>query len=216
MVNIELKKYVEEKILPEYEKNEDAHGVEHVQYVIARSFELVKENSLNLDEDMVYIIAAYHDIGDHIDRENHEKVSAEMMRNDLHLKQFFDDAQLQVIKEAIEDHRASSKEEPRSIYGKIVSSADRNSSIEQCFKRSYFYGKEHTPNASEEELFERAYEVMKKKFGKEGYAKFFFKDAKYEKFLLDIRALLEDKKKYIACQKAYIEKIKMEKKDESN
>jgi len=216
MVNIELKKYVEEKILPEYEKNEDAHGVEHVQYVIARSFELVKENSLNLDEDMVYIIAAYHDIGDHIDRENHEKVSAEMMRNDLHLKQFFDDAQLQVIKEAIEDHRASSKEEPRSIYGKIVSSADRNSSIEQCFKRSYFYGKEHTPNASEEELFERAYEVMKKKFGKEGYAKFFFKDAKYEKFLLDIRALLEDKEKYIACQKAYIEKIKMEKKDESN
>jgi len=139
-----------------------------------------------------------------------------MMRNDLHLKQFFDDAQLQVIKEAIEDHRASSKEEPRSIYGKIVSSADRNSSIEQCFKRSYFYGKEHTPNASEEELFERAYEVMKKKFGKEGYAKFFFKDAKYEKFLLDIRALLEDKEKYIACQKAYIEKIKMEKKDESN
>lgn len=212
MVNKELKKYVEENILPDYQKNEEAHGIEHVQYVIGRSFELIKENSLDVDENMVYIIAAYHDIGDHIDRENHERVSAEIMKKDLKLTQFFDETQLQIMKEAIEDHRASSKEEPRSIYGKVVSSADRNSSIEQCFKRSYFYGKEHTPNASEEELFEKAYEVMKKKFGKEGYAKFFFKDAKYEKFLLDIRALLEDKEKFIACQKAYIEKIKMEKK----
>lgn len=205
MVNENLKKYVENEILPEYQKNEEAHGRSHIEYVIKRSFELVKENQLSVDENMVYLIAAYHDIGHHIDRKNHEKVSAEIMEKDQNLIQFFHPEQLQIIKEAIEDHRASAEEEPRSIYGKIVSSADRNSSIEQCFERTYSYGKKHTPEASAKELYERAYEVLKKKFGKDGYAKFFFKDETYEKFLKDIRELLEDKEKFIACQKAYIE-----------
>ncbi len=205
MVNENLKKYVENEILPEYQKNEEAHGRSHIEYVIKRSFELVKENQLSVDENMVYLIAAYHDIGHHIDRKNHEKVSAEIMEKDQNLIQFFHPEQLQIIKEAIEDHRASAEEEPRSIYGKIVSSADRNSSIEQCFERTYSYGKKHTPEASDKELYERAYEVLKKKFGKDGYAKFFFKDETYEKFLKDIRELLEDKEKFIACQKAYIE-----------
>ena len=205
MVNENLKKYVENEILPEYQKNEEAHGRSHIEYVIKRSFELVKENQLSVDENMVYLIAADHDIGHHIDRKNHEKVSAEIMEKDQNLIQFFHPEQLQIIKEAIEDHRASAEEEPRSIYGKIVSSADRNSSIEQCFERTYSYGKKHTPEASDQELYERAYEVLKKKFGKDGYAKFFFKDETYEKFLKDIRELLEDKEKFIACQKAYIE-----------
>lgn len=205
MVNENLKKYVENEILPEYQKNEEAHGRSHIEYVIKRSFELVKENQLSVDENMVYLIAAYHDIGHHIDRKNHEKVSAEIMEKDQNLIQFFHPEQLQIIKEAIEDHRASAEEEPRSIYGKIVSSADRNSSIEQCFERTYSYGKKHTPEASDQELYERAYEVLKKKFGKDGYAKFFFKDETYEKFLKDIRELLEDKEKFITCQKAYIE-----------
>lgn len=205
MVNENLKKYVENEILPEYQKNEEAHGRSHIEYVIKRSFELVKENQLSVDENMVYLIAAYHDIGHHIDRKNHEKVSAEIMEKDQNLIQFFHPEQLQIIKEAIEDHRASAEEEPRSIYGKIVSSADRNSSIEQCFERTYSYGKKHTTEASDQELYERAYEVLKKKFGKDGYAKFFFKDETYEKFLKDIRELLEDKEKFIACQKAYIE-----------
>ena len=205
MVNENLKKYVENEILPEYQKNEEAHGRSHIEYVIKRSFELVKENQLSVDENMVYLIAAYHDIGHHIDRKNHEKVSAEIMEKDQNLIQFFHPEQLQIIKEAIEDHRASAEEEPRSIYGKIVSSADRNSSIEQCFERTYSYVKKHTPEASDQELYERAYEVLKKKFGKDGYAKFFFKDETYEKFLKDIRELLEDKEKFIACQKAYIE-----------
>ena len=205
MVNENLKKYVENEILPEYQKNEEAHGRSHIEYVIKRSFELVKENQLSVDENMVYLIAAYHDFGHHIDRKHHEKVSAEIMEKDQNLIQFFHPEQLQIIKEAIEDHRASAEEEPRSIYGKIVSSADRNSSIEQCFERTYSYGKKHTPEASDQELYERAYEVLKKKFGKDGYAKFFFKDETYEKFLKDIRELLEDKEKFIACQKAYIE-----------
>ena len=125
-INISLKNYIEQSLLPQYSKNEKAHNIEHIQYVIRRSFELAKQNNLNINENIVYVVAAYHDIGHHIDPKKHEIVSAEIMMKDEKLKEFFSDEDLIIIKEAIEDHRASSDHEPRSIYGKIVSSADRN------------------------------------------------------------------------------------------
>ena len=160
---------------------------------------------------MVYTVAAYHDIGHHIDPKKHEIESAKIMQKDDNLKRFFSKEELKIIKEAIEDHRASSDHEPRSIYGKIVSTADRNSSVESCLFRSYTYGKKLHPEYSDNELFNRAYEHLKSKFGENGYAKFFFKDKEYEKFLLEIRKLLTDKEKFIETQKAYIEKLKNEK-----
>ena len=175
-INPELKKYVEEKVLPEYSKNEPAHSINHIKYVINRSFDLVKENQLDVNLDMVYVIAAYHDIGHHIDSKKHEIISADVMFQDENLKKFFSDDERVIIKEAIEDHRASAKEDPRSIYGKIVSSADRNNTVEKCLRRTYTYGKKLDPEATDEELFLRAYDVLVKKFGENGYAKFFFKD----------------------------------------
>ena len=211
-MNEELRKYIEKNIFPEYEKNEKAHGIEHIKYVIDRSFELVEENNLDVNKDMVYTIAAYHDIGHHIDPKNHEELSAEIMSKDENLKKFFNEEELTTIKEAIEDHRASSKTDPRSIYEKIVSSADRNNTVEACLKRTYSYGKKLDPEATDEELFLRAHDVLTKKFGEGGYAKFYFKDKKYEDFLKEIRKLLKDKDKYIKTQRDYINKLKEENK----
>lgn len=202
-----VKEYIENKILPEYKKNEQGHGITHIEYVIRRSFELIDQNDLKLDYDMVYVIAAYHDIGHHIDRKNHEKVSAEIMAKDTNLKKFFNEEQLLIIKEAIEDHRASSEHDPRSIYGKIVSSADRNTTVEQCLERTYTYGKRHEPEATDEELYERSFEVLNRKFGYNGYAKFYFKDAAYEEFLKEIRKLLEDKVNFCKVQEKYIKEV---------
>ena len=205
-INKELKKYIEENIFPEYNKNEKGHAIDHIEYVIDRSFELVKENKLDVNPDMVFTIAAYHDIGHHIDSKRHEEISAEIMSKDKNLTKFFNKEELKTIEEAIADHRASSDREPRSIYGKIVSSADRNIAIEDCYSRTYSYGKKLNPTATDEELYERAYDVLVKKFGEGGYAKFFFKDKKYEKFLKDLRELLSDKEKYINSQREYVEK----------
>ena len=36
------RKYIEEKVLPQYDKNEQAHGLEHINHVIRRSFELIE------------------------------------------------------------------------------------------------------------------------------------------------------------------------------
>ena len=112
LVDKNLKKFIEESILPEYNKNEKAHGIDHINYVIRRSFELIEQNKLDVDSNMVYAIAAYHDIGHHIDPKKHEQVSADIMSKDENLRQFFSDEELVIIKEAIEDHRASSDHDP--------------------------------------------------------------------------------------------------------
>ena len=211
-VRQDLKDYIAEHIFPEYEKNEPAHGIGHIKYVIERSFELVDENDLDVNPNIVYTVASYHDIGHHIDSKTHEIISADMMFKDKNLKRFFSDEERQTIKEAIEDHRASAKDDPRSIYGRIVSSADRNNTVEACLRRTYTYGKKLDSNATDEELFLRAYDVLTKKFGENGYAKFYFKDSVYEKFLQDLRELLSNKDNYIETQRQYIKKLKKEKK----
>lgn len=203
-INPELKQYIESNILPKYEKNE----IGHIQDVIHRSFALIQQNNLEVNLDMVYTICAYHDIGHHIDAKHHEEISAEIMSQDEKLKEFFSTEECKIIQEAIADHCASSDHEPRSIYGKLASSADRNNTVELCLERSYRYGKKHTPEASEQELYERAYEALKKKFGEGGYAKFYFHDEQYEKFLTEIRALLADKKHFCKVQEEYIKSLK--------
>ena len=207
-VNKELKNYIENNIFPEYEKNENGHGIDHIKYVIERSFQLIEENSLDVDPNIMYTIASYHDIGHHIDSKTHEIISADIMSKDKNLSRFFTEDKLTTIREAIEDHRASAKDEPRSIYGRIVSSADRNNRVEDCLRRTYAYGKKLNPDATDEELFMRAYDVLVNKFGEDGYAKFYFKDTQYENFLRELRELLKDKEKYIDTQRKYIEKIK--------
>ena len=180
-INDDLKDYIEKNIFPEYSKNEPAHNIDHIKYVINRSFKFAYTLP-NINYNMVYTIAAYHDIGHHIDSKKHEIISGEIMSKDEKLKKFFSEEELKIIKEAIEDHRASAEHEPRSIYGKIVSTADRNNTVEACLRRSYTYGKKLEPDSTDEELFERAYKHLKMKFGENGYAKFFFKDEEYEIF----------------------------------
>lgn len=206
-INNKLKEYIEENIFPEYSKNDQGHDLNHIKYVINRSIKFA-DTVENINYDIVYTVASYHDIGHHINPKLHEIISAEIMYKDDNLKEYFSDEERLIIKEAIEDHRASSNHEPRNIYGKIVSTADRNNTVEACLRRSYTYGKRLEPTATDEELFERAYKHLNLKFGEGGYAKFFFKDEEYEKFLYDIRELLANKENYINTQRNYINELK--------
>ena len=203
MVNEELKKYIEEYIFPEYEKNDGGHNLAHIKYVINRSLKFASTVD-NINYDMVYTIASYHDIGHHIDAKNHEKVSADMLLADTNLKKFFKDEEIKTMAEAVHDHRASLEGEPRSIYGKIVSSADRNTRIEVILKRTYAYRIKHNPNDSFEEVLEDSRQHALEKFCKGGYAteKMYFEDLDYKKFIEDIDALANNKEEF---RKRYME-----------
>ena len=206
-VNPELRAYIEATILPECEKNGPSNDLAHTEQSIERSFKFAKTVP-DINYDIVYTVAAYHDIANHIDRDKHELIAAEMAANDENLKKFFNDDEMKIIREAIEDHRASKDSEPRSIYGKIISSADRNVSVETCLARTYSFGKKFHPDYTDEQLFERSYDHLQNKYGETGYAKFYFKDEEYENFLKEMRSLLADKAAFIETQRDFIAKQK--------
>ena len=203
MINKELKEFIQNEIFPVYQKNDRGHNIEHINYVIKRSLKFAKTKP-NININMVYTIAAFHDIGCHIDRKNHELVSARILTSSEKLKEFFSKEEIIIMKEAIEDHRASLECEPRSIYGKIVSSADRNTDIENILKRTYSYCLEHDSNKTIDEIIEKSRLHIIDKFGPKGYAKekIYFEDKDYNNFLKEVELFIKNKELF---RKRFIE-----------
>ena len=205
-MNEELVQYVENEVFPLYNRNEEGHGINHIKTVIKRSLELAKDYDVDLD--MVYTIASYHDLGHYIDRKTHEIISAEIFMKDEKIRQWFTDEQRSIIKEAKEDHRASSNHEPRTIYGKIISTADRTIiDIDNTIKRSYSYGKRNYIGLSEEEQIERVYQHLIEKYGENGYAKVYLEDREFEDALDKLRQALSNKEEFIKRVKKIVKTI---------
>lgn len=199
-INEELKKYIEENILPKYDLNNiGGHGIEHIRTVINRCFEIIKEFNLEVNKDMIFTIAAFHDIGYKENPDEHEEVSSRMFEKDENMKKFFTEEQRQIIAEAIVDHRASLEYEARSIYGKLVSSADREISVRNMLKRSFLYqaDKHKKENPTIDEVIEYSYKKLSSKYGKGGYAKMYYPDKKYTDYLEKMQYLLENKEKFV-------------------
>lgn len=194
-INSELKEYIEKYVFPEYSKNEQAHNIEHIKYVINRSFKFA-DTVPNINYNIVYTIAAYHDIGHHIDSKKHEIISGEIMSKDENLKKFFSDEELKIIKEAIEDHRASSDHEPRSIYGKIVCDADKDNNIEISLLRAYEFTKRYFPDYTVEECYKNVFEQLQYKFGTQGKVKYWINSQKQQDFMKSMHELSQDENKF--------------------
>ena len=190
-----LVKYIEVNVFPEYLKNDSGHNIEHINYVIDRCFGFAEQFN-NIDLDMLYTMAAFHDIAHHIDKKNHEKLSAQIFYENDDMKQFFNEEQRIIIKEGIEDHRASSDTVPRSNYGKIISSADRSTDVNDFLKRTHAYTLKHNPNSTINEMLERAYNHTKDKYGNNGYAKNYVIDDDYNNFKNEIITLINDKETF--------------------
>lgn len=131
-VNKELILYIEKNIFPKYEKYY-SHGMIHINNVIKNM--LMLADYYNLDKNIAYVIAAFHDIGLNIDRDNHEYESGKILSEDKELKKYFSEEEIKVMKEAVEDHRGSRKEKPRNFFGECVSDSDRDFDIELLAKR---------------------------------------------------------------------------------
>ena len=117
---------------------------------------------------------------------------------DEKIRKWFNDEQRNIIKEAIEDHRASSNCKPRSIYGMIVSTADRTiEDIDNSIRRSYSYGKRNYSGLTEEEQIERVYSHLTEKYGENGYAKVYLEDEEFDKAITKLRKALLNKAEFI-------------------
>lgn len=185
-----MKHYIETEIIPRYETFDKAHRTDHVRQVIAESLQLA--SYYEVDERMVYTIAACHDIGLCEGREYHHLVSGRLMRADERLREWFTETEIEVMAQAVEDHRASLDHAPRSIYGRIVAEADRLIEPMQILRRTVQYGLSHYPELTKEQHYLRYCEHLQEKYAEGGYLKLWIPESENAARLAELRALIAD------------------------
>lgn len=190
-MNPELQNYIETEILPRYETFDAAHRGDHARAVIARSRELAAH--YDVDPDMVYTVAAYHDTGLADGRERHHIRSGEILAADPMLRQWFSDEQIAIMRDAAEDHRASSDHEPRTIYGRIVAEADRCIDVDTVLRRTIQYGLAHSPALDREGQYARCCEHLERKYAERGYLKLWIPESDNARRLEELRAVIRDR-----------------------
>ncbi len=183
-----LKNYVETAVLPRYEAFDRGHDRTHVERVIAESLALAQ--NYDVDTNMVYVVAAYHDVGLPQGRERHHIYSAELLLADKNLRRWFSDADLRLMAEAIEDHRASGSRPPRSIYGSIVAEADRDITPELILRRTLRFSLRQQPDATADWHIRRAVAHLHEKYAEGGYLRLWLHSPKNERGLAELRALI--------------------------
>lgn len=191
-VSLDLMEFVETQILPRYAAFDQAHRLGHVNQVIKQSLDLAKK--IGADINMAYVTAAYHDLGLEGPRAIHHLTSGKILQADKRLRRWFSEEQIKIMKEAVEDHRASASHAPRSIYGKIVAEADRELEPETVFRRTILYGIDHYPEKTKEEQWVRFTEHLKNKYSNTGYIKLWISGGENEKRLKEIREILANPK----------------------
>lgn len=186
--SLDLVEFIETQILPRYAEFDRAHNMEHVTRVIRSSLELVK--TTGADVNMVYTIAAYHDLGMIGHRADHHIRGGKILATDARLKKWFSPEQIKIMKEAVEDHRASASRAPRSIYGKIVAEADRDIDTMTVVRRTIQYGLSNYPEMDKEGHWKRFKEHMDNKYSKDGYIRLWIPNSPNAKKLSELRDLI--------------------------
>ena len=192
-ISIKLCEHIRERIIPQYVNFDKAHRIDHVEKVIEESMKLALHYEVN--SAMVYTIAAYHDLGLCEGREFHNIVSGKILFADETLWQWFTDDQMLQMKEAIEDHRASNKQAPRSIYGKIVAEADRIIDPEITLRRTVQYGLSHYPEMDKEHQYERFRKHLADKYAEGGYLKLWIPQSDNAGRLAELRQLITNEER---------------------
>lgn len=186
--SLDLVEFIETQILPQYAAFDKAHSLEHVTRVIRSAMELVRITGA--DTNMVYAIAAYHDIGMSGPRAIHHITGGKILAADARLKKWFSAEQLKIMREAIEDHRASASHAPRSIYGKIVAEADRDLSPDIVFRRAVQFGLANYPELNQEKQWQRFKEHMDNKYSEHGYIKLWIPNSPNAKRIKALREII--------------------------
>lgn len=184
-----LKTHLEEHIIPRYASFDKAHREDHARAVIKRALDMAEQYP-EIDKEVLYTAAAYHDLGLEVDRKTHHLESGRIIREDQHLREWFTPEQIEVIAQAAEDHRASAKTLPRSLYGCLVAEADRMIVPETIIRRTVQYGLSHYPELDKEGHWQRTLEHLHEKYAEGGYLHLLIPGSPNEEPLEKLRAII--------------------------
>lgn len=191
MIREEIRAYIESEILSRYDGFDAAHRRDHADVVVSRSVELAQR--LGADVEMAYVIAAYHDTGLAVGRDVHHTESKRILLADRELRRWFSEEDIATMGDAVEDHRASSKQPPRTIYGRIVAEADRLIVPHSIIRRTIQFTLTHHPDLDMEQGYERLLEHMREKYDYGGYLKLWIEESDNAQRLEELRKIIADK-----------------------
>lgn len=187
-----LKEYIFQEIVPLYKVFDSAHREDHAMTVIGQAMKLLDgmepwlcgqaedvaaywksliPGNGSIDREVLITAAACHDLGLKNGRDRHHLDSGVIIRSDSRLPDWFTPEQIEIIAQAAEDHRASGKSAPRSIYGMIVAEADRVIDGETIIRRTIQFGLNNYPGLDREGHLSRAISHLHEKYGRGGYLK---------------------------------------------
>lgn len=172
-----LERYIFNEIVPKYSSFDTAHKEDHALTVISQAMNLLEKmpedvrNVQEINEEILFTAAACHDLGLVNGRERHHLDSGTIIRSDARLREWFTQEQIETIAQAAEDHRASGKSEPRSLYGMLVAEADRVIDGETIIRRTIQFGFTNYPGLDREGHIRRAIDHLREKYGRGGYLK---------------------------------------------
>lgn len=204
-LNSNLVSYIEEKYFPIYKTFDKGHDLNHIKEVIHRAL-VISKHVQDIDVNIVYAAAALHDIGIQIQRKNHAFYSGCIVSQDCGLNAFFDLSEIEIIKQAVEDHSTSRGIEPRSIYGKIVCDADKDNDLETSLTRAYEFTLAYFPEYTQEQCLQNVYEQLNFKFGNQGKVHFWIGTPEQYEFMNKMKNLANNKKLFMEAMQPVIEK----------
>jgi len=190
-VSLDIMEFVERNILKRYNAFDAAHNMTHVNRVIKASVQLARK--MGADINMAYVVAAYHDLGLEVERATHHIESGKILKADRRLDKWFSAQQIEIMRQAVEDHRASASRAPRNIYGKIVAEADRDLEPMSVIRRTIQFGLAHYPEKTKEEHWDRFVEHLQQKYSSAGYIKLWIAGSDNEKNLRELRRIINDR-----------------------
>ncbi len=191
----EITDFVQREIVPRYDDFDAGHGRDHVQTVISQALTLAQYYP-EVDQCLLLVAAAYHDLGLAYGRDQHHTHSARIVREDNRLRKWFSESEIDIIADAAEDHRASSGHEPRTIYGRIVAEADRIIDSKTIVRRALLYGMKHEPGLDRERQYHRLMDHMREKYDYGGYLKLWIPQGDNARRLEEFRQTLADEKAF--------------------
>lgn len=190
MIRESLRRYIYGEVIPRYAAFDKAHREDHALAVVERALSMGRQ--YDISEEMLLAAAACHDLGLAVDRQTHHLESGRIIRADKRLTEWFTTEEIETVAQAAEDHRASAKTPPRSIYGRLVAEADRMIVPETIIRRTVQFSLSHYPELDREGHWRRTVDHLHEKYAEGGYLRLLIPGSPNEAPLRRLRDIIRD------------------------
>lgn len=190
MIRESLRRYIYGEVIPRYAAFDKAHREDHALAVVERALSMGRQ--YDISEEMLLAAAACHDLGLAVDRQTHHLESGRIIRADKRLTEWFTAEEIETVAQAAEDHRASAKTPPRSIYGRLVAEADRMIVPETIIRRTVQFSLSHYPELDLEGHWRRTVDHLHEKYAEGGYLRLLIPGSPNEAPLRRLRDIIRD------------------------